>query len=426
MKRKKGEKKPVKGKSGTKSGTKSGVKIILAIAFILIYLPSVIHWVYGKGITKDLVRNGVIEDSVNSNGLIIRDEELLVSPFEGLFIPAVEEGEKVPVNFRVATVLKNSALELLDSKNEIDMKIIKYQNSKSETQQMFAGDVRKIENEIAQKVSGLISESNKNNFYNVRTYRKDINDLVKKKSEVLSGLNSNDAYINELLSERKRIENQIQANTKDIYSDKSGIISYVIDGLEELLTVKNIDQITPEVFEKIKVSANTRSDDNVAVPGQPFAKIIGNTSCYVAVPLEASQAQRFNAGEKVKLRFNDISRETYGEITHITASNGKAVVVARFNRYINELSDRREVNLDLIKSSVEGLKVQAKSLRDLDTVNMKAKIVLVKSNYSVIEDVTVEALNKEYAIISSEDGKVNLYDTYIVNPGDIVEGQVIN
>jgi putative membrane fusion protein len=418
MKRKNEEKKPLK--------SKPKAKIILLIAFLLIYLPSLVHWAYGKGINKDLVRNGVIEDSINSNGYIIRNEELLVSPFEGLFIPAVDEGEKVPVNFRVATVLKKSALELLDSKNEIDLKIIKYQNSKNEAQQLFAGDVRKIENEIALKVAGLISESNKNTFYNVRVYRKDINELVKKKSDVLSGLNSNDVYINELKNERMRIENQIQANTRDIYSDKSGIISYVIDGFEELLNVQGIDKITPEVLEKIEIPAKTFSDNNVAVPGKPFAKVIDNTSCYVAVPLEASQAERLKKGEKIKLRFNDISRETYGEIAHVSSADGKGIVVALFNRYISELSDRREVNLDLIKSSTEGLKVQAKSLQDLDILNMKAKIVLVKGSYSVIEDVTVEALNREYAIISSEEDKVNLYDTYVVNPGDMAEGQVIN
>jgi hypothetical protein len=69
MKRKNEEKKPLK--------SKPKAKIILLIAFLLIYLPSLVHWAYGKGINKDLVRNGVIEDSINSNGYIIRNEELL-------------------------------------------------------------------------------------------------------------------------------------------------------------------------------------------------------------------------------------------------------------------------------------------------------------------------------------------------------------
>lgn len=66
----------------------------IVIAFIIIYIPSLFKWFYGDSIATAIIYNGKIEDAINTDAIIVRNEVLIEAPFDGEYIPLYEEGRK--------------------------------------------------------------------------------------------------------------------------------------------------------------------------------------------------------------------------------------------------------------------------------------------------------------------------------------------
>jgi len=404
---------------------------MVILVFMLVYIPSVMHWVYGKNISTEIIRIGYLEDSVNANGYILRDSVLYKSPYDGKYIPEVLEGERVPANFRIATILNKSSVKLLELLEEKNLKIIKAQNERSETQSIFSEDIKKIENEIGKKVKLIIEDSNMNRLSGTVRLEEEISDLIQKKAGIVGGTATSDTYINSLKKEKEILQGQVDSNTKDIFSESPGVVSYVVDEYEEVLNPSALEELTPKFLESIKGEQPVinAKDKDVACE-KPFVKIINGSEFYIAALLEEKDAAQFKVDDTIKLRINDLGVETDCKVGFKSEKiDGKYIIAVKVNRFISETSALRKINIDLIRNSHKGLKVPLKSLRNFNSEEMKAKIVLVKANCASVCDVKIEGKDNEFAVISSLDGGyskgVSLYDTYIINPENVEEGQII-
>lgn len=416
-------------KSSTGKRLRAG-SIIIAV-FLLMYIPSVVHWAGGENIKTDIVRIGHLEDSLSTEGVIIRDETLFFSDYNGKLIPDIGEGEKAPANFRIATVVKDSSLTLLDKLNEKNRKIIEEQQKKADNLNLFSDDIKKIEEMIDQKTMELAAEANENSLNSTEAIRKDINGLIEKRAAVLGSMGSSDSYIENLKKERDAIKHQLNASTESIVTKAPGIISYCIDGYEDILAPMGIKQLTPSALEEIKNARPPKSALTIDVAaGKPFAKRIGDIKYYIACVLDAKTAAEFKTGDRIDVRINDIDSIAENvQISHVSKPiEGKVVVAVEMDRFMSETVGMRRINVDLIKNSMDGLKVASGSLFNEDTDGKTADIFLVKSNYSTKRRVKIVLKGREYALVSTIDGTdkgISLYDIYVTNPKNIEEGQVI-
>ena len=80
--------------------------VALLILFLCLYIPSFYSWVRGGDIRTDIAKYGSIEDSINIEAYIIREEELLKAPFSGKCILNYNEGTKVPAGAKVLPYIK--------------------------------------------------------------------------------------------------------------------------------------------------------------------------------------------------------------------------------------------------------------------------------------------------------------------------------
>lgn len=413
----------------------AGLKMggILIIVFLVIYIPSLLHWAYGNSVLTQLIRMGTIEDSINTEGYIIRDEEVLKSSVAGKCILEVNEGDKVPSNFRIATVLNGSAEGLIDRLRIKDNEIIKSQLEKSKNQELFSEDLVKIDNEIGQRVRQVIQESDQNNLLKVKQLRDEIDRLIKKKAEIFGGTSIADTYINSLKKEKEKLHEQINQNKTDIIVKSPGIISFNIDGYESLLTPSGISKITPKTLDGIKVHEVAQNPFSKNVEkDKPFSKIIKDIEAYIVVVLEPPVAEGFKVDDIIEeVKINPVGYTASGKVDFKSSlMEGKYIIALKVDRGISETAALRKVNIDIVKSSYKGLKVHLKSLKNVNFNEMTALICLVKDNEAKYKEVRINGYNEDFAIIDNiqqNDSKgISLYDTYVVEPENIQEGQVIN
>lgn len=376
----------------------------IVILFLMVYIPSFFHWVYGKTITTDIIRMGTIEDSVNVDGIVVRKEEVLVSPFEGKCIREAEEGDKIPANFRVATIINDSSEEILDNIKELDMRITSAQKEKAKNQDVFSDDIKKLDEEIEKYVGKVIAVSNTGSLSEIKQYKNEIDGLIRKKAMILGNTGKPDAFLDSLYKEKQRYQEQLKQNTKEIISKSPGIISYVTDGYEASLNPDSISQLTPKIIGSLKTAKPVRNSDIVVHAGKPFAKIIKDFEYYMVFVLDAENANKYKVGDEIKVRINDISQMVNATVEYKSnEDSGKYVVAVKTDEYSSDVSNIRRVNADLIKSFYSGLKVPISSLKDVDLKNNTAKIVIDDANYASIREVKIKGRNKEYAIIESSE-----------------------
>ncbi len=408
-------------------GIKLGV--LMVVLFLLMYIPSLFHWIYGKDIPTDIIRSGAIEDSFNLDGFIIRDEEPIESPFEGKYIPEVGEGEKIPVKYKIATVLKDTSAKDLERLSKLDSEILKMKKEKSEKQGLFSQDLIKLDGNISEKVVSIAMACNENNYDKLDDVRDEIDSIIHKKAEILSSLGTSDSQIDALKLQRNNLQALINGGTKQIYANSPGIISYNVDGLERTLNPMGISSLkVNDIIELSKKDIKPAVNIGNVQVNKPFAKIIKGIYIYIAVVMDKTKADVLKLGKNVNVRINDINKIVNAVPTSISGAEGdKCTVIFKTDKALSETTFLRKVNIDVINNSFEGLEVSYKSLFDISPDGKKGKIVLVKANDASIRNVEIVGRNGEFAIITGIDKekKVSLYDTYVINPSNIKEGQLI-
>lgn len=405
---------------------------ILIVLFLLLYVPSFIFWIYGKNVSTDIVRMGDIQDSINLEAVIIRDEVVLDSSIGGKCIREINEGEKVRAYDRVATVLNKSSEELLEELKALDVKIIEAQRKRNENLELFSDDLKKLESEIEEKLKEVIKYGNSNELAKCSQIKKEVNGLIQKKATIAGSLSKPDAYIQSLLNEKSNLQGRINANTKDINTPVSGIVSYMIDGYEGVLTPDRISELTPKDIEKIEEKGIQKDIEEVGVEeGKPFAKIITDIEYYLVVTLDSKLAKEYKIDDSIDIKINEFDKVITGNVFYRSNSmDGKSILSVKVSNAISETATLRKLNIDLIKSQYSGLKVPLRSLTNIDLKNKTAELCLVKANRARFVKVEIVGKNEEFAIIknieSTKGYSVSLYSSYIVNPINIEEGQTIN
>lgn len=404
---------------------------IIIVAFIIIYIPSLFKWFYGNSISTAIIYNGKIEDSINTDALIVRNEVKIEAPFDGEYIPIYEEGEKVAANSVIATVLKESASGILNEVNEINKRIIFAKQKNNKVSGIFNSDIEKLDNEIGYKINLLIDDINNNKMESATRLKKEIDNIIQKKAIIIGNEQSNDVYIQSLNEQKDKLEKQMSQSIEEKSTPFSGIVSYSVDGYEDFLRPDTVKDITPDLFNKLmsEKEENTEKVSRKASMGKPFAKIAKDLEVYLVICKDAETLNYINEDDVVLIRINDINKVVQGIVDYVSEDqSGKKVVSLKIDKYTNELSALRKLNIDLIKSTYEGLLIPVRSLLNVNKTRMTANVVVVKANYASIREVLIEGYNSEYAVITSlnpEKG-VSLYDTYVVNPKNIQDGQVIS
>jgi putative membrane fusion protein len=404
---------------------------LLILLFMLLYIPSLLNWLSGSTVSSDILRNGILEQAVSVKGVILRNEELVkASPFDGRIITKIAEGEKTPAFSSIATVLNKNSEALLAEMETINAKIVKARMEKAEKTDFFSEDLEKLDGEIGLKVQGLITACNSSSFEDMGQYRREIEQIVEKKAEII-GEGSTDTYVNSLKKQKDSLQKKLGMNTVDVLSDQSGIVSYVIDGLEQALNPDNLETLTPSQLDNLRAEYEKRREsDGMAHAGKPAAKIIKGTEIYIAAVVKTESTQGLKADERIQLRISDKNLETAGTVRFIgKPENGRCIIVIAISRGTDILSAEREVDADIVRQTEEGLKVPVKCLRNFSKDGTKAEIMLIKANVTAKRTVDIVSRDEEYAIIRTPEKEltktVNLYDTYIVNPDRVIEGEIV-
>ncbi len=343
------------------------------------------------------------ENSINTNGFIIRDEWVMYTRSAGTVYHAVSEGDRVSKDSVVGALFYGDVHE--DSIKELTIVDNKLKNAREDKSghSFSALDSTTVENNIYERENDIIDAAQDNDIVSISKYKNDINSL--RQNNTLAEDNS----IAELESQKTQILSTIGVANENITAQISGVFTTYADGYEELLTPNGIESYDVAYFESLSQSPQVKKISNRVDPGGAVCKIVNNHGWYVMVNIPVDTMTDREEGDDVKLRFNNMADVVIdGTIHTISAEqNGRVVVTVKCPSYLESAFSYRLVDVDLIFESYNGYKIPVHAIRTEE--NGKQKVIGISGNkmYDCYCDVLFTNTDGGYAIVDSSDEAQN-------------------
>ena len=385
------------------------VKLIVALTIILVLVIYAICTVVNlikKPTDTFLVESGKISFEESVQGYIIRDETVVKGEnYKNGISQIKSEGEKVAKGEAIFRYYTKGEEGLIQKINELDVKIREAMENESD---IYSSDIKTLESQIHKKIHESFKQ---NDLQRIKEYKNELNNLITKKAKITGELSPSGSYLKQLIEERSEYENQLNSGSEYIEATKSGVVSYRVDGLEDILTTSGLASLSKTMLEDLKLKTG-----EIVSTSEESGKIIDNFYCYIACVLnnESINAAEVKVGSKLKIRLSN-AEEITSIITYIAQENDEeSLVVLKIDKCVEELINYRKISLDVLWWSESGLKIPNNAIKyareDLAyiirkrvgyTDNIYIKILKQNENYSIIENYTYKEL-KEMGVSKEE------------------------
>ena len=399
---------------------KNKKEFLMKIIFFatVIYVIFAIYLIFKTPTETITVEQGVLTEEEMATGYIIRSENVIKGKnYKNGISQILSEGEKAAKDQTVFRYYGKSEEELQANIDEINLKI--QQALEKEKDSIFSADAKTLENQIETKVQNI---QNLKDVQTISEYKKEISNIVEKKAKIFGENSQSGSYIKKLMNEKEQYEKKLTDGSEYIKAPVSGIVSYRVDGFEEVLGTENFDNLTSEILEKLDIKTG-----KIVSTNNECAKIIDDFNCYIAVVLNSDTAKKAEIGEFVNITLASENEIKTSIIYKKIQDDGKALIVFKLPVLTNELMSYRKISFNITWWSYSGIRIPNSSI--IEENNLKyvmkktskgnekilVKILRKNDNYSIVSSYSLEDL-QQLGVDSSENTKLNIYDAILISP----------
>ena len=396
-----------------KNDTKQNIIYIILSVSIIIFVYVVFQCIMllKKPTSSVLVKNGRLTNFEEVTGYVVRDEEIIdTTAFIGKRQLVATDASRVAKNSTIVSYVKDDKNEIENRIAELDVEI---QNIMETQQIVYSADVKNIENNIQKQIYSIINVND--SLYDIIQLKKEITSNLEKKASIVGELSPTGSKLNSLIEERMKNENKLNNSKQDLKSEKAGLISYRVDGYENVFTPASFSKLTKNDLDNIKINSN-----QVIPIHDEKIKIINNFYTYLVVPMNSDESKELNLNDVVKISFDgDVSSYEKATVEYIVDEDDERIVVLKTTSEVEMLTQYRKINFDIIWWNYEGLKVPSnaiydKEIKDEITGQIYTTIKAVRledASYQKEVWVKVEKRVDDFAIIE------NYEDEELINLG---------
>ena len=407
-------------KSKKRKNKKSSIVTLLIVGSMLLYTLYKVISLILVPTDISIVENGMISQEESTIGYVIREEKIAKgNNYQNGIYQIKTEGEKVANGDSIFRYYSSNEESLNEKIDELNNKI---QEAMLGQTNLFPADVKAIENQIENEIDGL---KFKNNIQDITENKKDIDTYITKKSKIAGELSQAGSYINSLIKEREEYQSQLKINSEYVKAPISGVVSYRVDNLEEILTPSNFETLSKDTLNNLDLKTG-----QIIATSNEMGKVIDNYECYIAIITDSKEAKEAKVGNKVLLRLST-QDEVNANITYISKQEDESVlIVFKITDSVEKLIDYRKISLDIIWWKFDGLKIPKSAIiydNGLSYVvrnragyynKILVKILKESENYCIVDNYNYDELK---SIGYSEEEvynvrKISIYDEIIVNP----------
>ena len=403
----------------TKKLTKNKILISIILLIIFAYIIYAIYLLVKDPTDTFTVEEGTVSQEESAVGYVIRDETVIKGEnYKNGMIQIISEGNRVAKGENVFRYYSKNENGLLEKIQKLDEEI---QTALANETDLYSPDLKQIEKEIDTKTEEL---NNLTDLQKIEEYKKEISKLITKKAKMVGELSASGSYIKKLIKQRSEYENELNSGSEYITAPESGLVSYKVDGLENILTTEDFSSLTKEKLDSFNLKTG-----KIISTSEECGKIVNNFECYIASVLRKRENQEMKVGTKAKIRLSS-GKELDTEVSYVSEENDEMIVIFKLNELPDELINYRKISFDIVWWSYSGLKVPNQAIAQENDKNyvvrnragylskLLVKVLKQNEKYSIVTTYTTDEL-KDMGYSNSEINsykKITLYDEILLNP----------
>ena len=339
---------------------------------IALLLSGIIYICLGENSDDEYttVNYGRLDLVYSGQAVIIREETVYGAPAYGRAVYLAADGAAVEINQPIAVLYKeNYDEDVVKQLYDIQEKIVKYQQEQL-IDQTIDNDIIKVNMEVQIIVSDIQSCVKNKNYTETAKFESRLRKLLNSKQKLLDLESEPDDYLTGLYDKEANLVSEMKQWIIDLKAPESGLLSFTMDGFENILGASAVDKLTSEdylhIIQQIPLhdSANqvvNEQFESSAQAEQPFLRIIDPTSKWYAALKCDSHEIYLKKGDVLEVVFDE-QDSVSGKVNRVHKENGHFLLILEFTEYADKIINKRVLPLR-VKKTVEGLILPVETLK---------------------------------------------------------------
>lgn len=402
--------------------------VFLAVSIVIILSLLIIFWRFKHPVNQNVklifVAEDDLADTYRGQAVIIRDERIYQAPNSGIVNQFVPEGTRVAKNQLVAGVYSEDKAEMLAEYKRLDIELAnrRYEIIHNGFNTVAEGIYKDYEQELKHSLQNVYSAKATSQLRDLANNEATIKGIFDRRNQSLRNFNyGNDAQLIDLQDQFEKISEKLQETGQQIEAMSPGVVMYTFDGLGKILSSEKLDQLTVEQVQDILRNPQSfqKIPEKTEKNAELFAMTEGAKQFFAAI-LPASAAKKINP--EIPLQVVELSsglKLDNCEIIRTEETPLGSLVIFRCDNYLERFINQRTVLLSVSANSKRGLRVPRSALMNYEANTQLADVYLVVDGYITKTPVNIEAINDQYALISSPEvakAKVESGSMVVINP----------
>ena len=223
--------------------------IYLLFIVILIYIFYSIYLLVKSPNEIVTIEKGTLTLEEAGAGYIIRKETVLTgNNYKNGLTPIVSEGERAA---KGETIFRYSGTDEKEINTKIEEINLKLQEALTKEKNILPTDIKAL-----------------TDIHTIQEYEKQIEEIASKKAKIAGETSPSGSYIKDLNNQKEEYEKKLTEGSEYITAPVSGVVSYRVDGLENVLTPEDFSNLTEEKLENLElktgkiISSSTENREN--------------------------------------------------------------------------------------------------------------------------------------------------------------------
>lgn len=387
---------------------KANIRIIVIAVILLVFIIVYKSKDVFTHKTIYTVVNGDLESITETNLYLLKSENIVNYNKEESITAIVDQGKRASKYEAIATYQNDSYEDYQNQIAQIDKQIQSLIKDMPET---HSADITGIENKILKYASELQGTTS---YSKIQEYKAKLDELAYKKITILANSSPEDSAIRDLLSQREELVRLSKTSENTIWTDRSGIVTYKLDGLEDVLDYGNITNYSAQDLDNIIEKYNTNGNNEFGI------KIVDNFNAYLLVKTPKGENDEYiKEGRTYNIRVADLENATLKvRLTKNIAEGDYNYSIFEIQNEIDSLVDYRKLSCEVIWNTISGMAVPLNAIYHDDAQNYDYVLMVYGTDYKRVA-VNIKRKSDSIAIVENVDK--NTAESYGLDTSFVLE-----
>ena len=376
-----------------------------------------------------------VQDTIQLEAYLFRDETLLYSGAEGINCFLVEDGERIAKSTQVAVTYTNETDAGVQEQITRINRMIRVLERSNLTDGVQITDLSILDKNIQALNVELLRAVADNDLAAAMRCEEELWVQMNRRQALLDENHDYSAQINLLKQEREDLQDSLTGASVSVSAPDAGYFYQTVDGYEELFSAQAAGSLTVDGFDELLAAS---ADGEILQ--KACGKIAASPDWYLAVSLDKRTASAYKEGRSYSFLFPysaGVTVEMTLERKASQTNRDHVILFFRSSALPEGFDFTRKQTVRLVAGTYSGIRVSTDALRMLDgelgcyvldgtrVVFKKAEVLYRDEEMAVcrIPYNSIRDTEEDRGYISEE--YLSLYDTVILSSGDLYVGKVL-